>query len=178
MSTAPSLPHPSVRGNPSVRGAHPSRVPASASRRSLLISVATTAPLLLLLALSGCAATHSKPLFKSPPPRYTAATNQEVGRVLRYDPGAATALVEISPLATPPADLAGRELIARNPDTLIPSARLVASPHRQNRVLGAYVTQGSPAISDEVVLPPLPAESAAPVATTPITPTAPSVPKK
>lgn len=108
----------------------------------------------LLLALSGCAANRSKPLFKTPPPRYTAATHQEVGRVLRYDPAAATVLVEISPISTPPAELAGRELLARHPDTLVPTARLVASPHRQNRVFGAYVAQGMPSPGDEVVLPP------------------------
>ena len=151
-------------------------MPASASRRSLCISVATAAPLLLLLALSGCAATLTKPLFKTPPPRYTAATHQEVGRVLRYDPAAATVLVEISPIATPPAELAGRELLARHPDTLVPTARLIASQHRQNRVFGAYVAQGTPSVGDEVVLPPPPAEPAAPVANTPVTPTAPNLP--
>jgi hypothetical protein len=109
---------------------------------------------MLLLALSGCATTRAKSLLKAPPPRYTAATHQEVGRVLRYDPGAATALVEITPLANVPNELAGRELLARHPDTLAPTARLIASPHRQNRVFGAYVVQGTPALGDEVVIPP------------------------
>lgn len=129
----------------------------------------------LLLALSGCATTRTKPLLKAPPPRYTAATHQEVGRILRYDPAAATALVEISPLATPPAELAGRELLARHPNTLVPTARLTASPHRQNRVFGAYVVQGTPALGDEVVLPP---PAPAPTPAEPTQPVAPATPKK
>jgi hypothetical protein len=136
------------------------------SRSHLSLAVATAAPLLLLLALSGCAATRTKPLLKAPPPRYTAATHQEVGRILRYDSAAATALVEITPLASLPNELAGRELLARHPNTLAPTARLIASPHRQNRVFGAYVVQGTPALGDEVVLPPPapPAEPTQPVA--------------
>ncbi|MCX6937024.1 MAG: hypothetical protein NTU80_03885 [Verrucomicrobia bacterium] len=117
--------------------------------------------------LSGCATTRAKSLLKAPPPRYTDATHQEIGRVLRYDPAAATALVEIMPLANVPNELAGRELLARHPDTLVPTARLIASPHRQNRVFGAYVVQGTPALGDEVVLPPpapAPAEPAQPLA--------------
>ena len=75
---------------------------------------------------------------------------------MSHDPVAANVLIEIGPLVSLPAYLAGRALLSRHPDTLASSARLVASPYRQGRVFGAYVIEGTPAPDDEVVLMPSP----------------------
>ncbi len=86
--------------------------------------------------------------------RYSPAMSTTLGRVISYDPAAANVIIEFSQLANPPADLAGRTLIARNPHSLAPTARLVAIAHRSGRVFGAYVVAGQPAPDDEVVIPP------------------------
>lgn len=88
------------------------------------------------------------------PARYSAAMSTELGRVISYDPAAANVIIEFSSFASPPADLAGKALIARNPDTLAPTARLVSASHRTGRVFGAHVIAGQPAPGDEVVIPP------------------------
>jgi hypothetical protein len=108
------------------------------------------------LLLNGCASRAKKTSEGRAPEtaRYSPAMSTELGRVISYDPAAANVLIEFSSLANPPADLAGRALIARNPDTLAPTARLVAIAHRSGRVFGAYVVAGQPAPDDEVVIPP------------------------
>jgi len=87
---------------------------------------------------------------------YLAPEHREIGRILFYDAAAQTALIEISPFIPFPPDLIGRALIVRHPDTLAPSARLVASGRRSGSILGAYVMDGTPAPGHEVVLPPAP----------------------
>lgn len=110
-----------------------------------------------VLLLGGCASRTKNPSPENAAPpteRYSPALSTELGRVISHDPAAATVLVEFSSFARPPADLAGRALLARNPDTLAPTARLVAAPHRTGRVFGAYVVAGQPSPDDEVVVPP------------------------
>lgn len=111
----------------------------------------------LLLLLGGCASRAKKTSAEDAAPktaRYSPAMSTELGRVISYDPAAANVIIEFSSFASPPADLAGRALIARNPDTLAPTARLVAASHRTGRVFGAYVIEGRPAPDDEVVIAP------------------------
>ena len=86
--------------------------------------------------------------------RYSPALSTPLGRVLSHDPAARNVLIEFHALASPPADLAGRALVARHPETLAPTARLVAAPHRQARVFAAYVLEGALAAGDEVAIPP------------------------
>lgn len=132
-------------------------------------AAALAAAFVCLLALTGCS------LFrKKSPPSPTAATataataaaataaaapsapvvNVELGRIISLQPEARTALVEFVPQARPPANLAGRALLARKLDTLEVTARLVASPHQRGRIFGVYVISGTPALDDEVVLAP------------------------
>ena len=92
----------------------------------------------------------------APPPAYVAPAHRPVGRVLYPDPEGGVAVVELSPFVRPAliADLKGRELIARNPDTLEKTATLIASGRRDGAILGVYVKEGMPAPGDEVALPP------------------------
>lgn len=109
-----------------------------------------------LIAAGGCSTVRKisgKDRDKTPPSRYLPAENIIVGRVLAYRADDQLALVELSLIATPPFDLRGRELVARDPRTLAPTARLQASFHRRGRVLGAFVLSGSPSPDDEVVAP-------------------------
>ena len=92
-------------------------------------------------------------------PTLVAPKHLEVGRILSHDPAEATAVVEFVPQFRSAAPLVGTRLIARKPDTLAPTARLVAAPYQNNRTLGAYVSSGIPGIDDEVVIDP---ESALP----------------
>lgn len=89
-------------------------------------------------------------------PTYLAPAHQSLGRIAFFDPVGAVAVMEFTPWVTPPADLAGRALIARHPDTLAPTANLTASTRRSGPTLGLYVTDGVPQPGDEVVLRPLP----------------------
>jgi len=126
--------------------------------RPVLLFSATTLALAALLPLGGCASRANKKAAAAEAAalaaRYSPAMSTELGRVISYDPAAANVIIEFTPLANPPADLAGRALIARNPDTLVPTARLIGVAHRTSRVFGAYVIDGQPAPDDEVVIPP------------------------
>ena len=113
--------------------------------------------LVAALLFGGCASRTGKTSTEnsaSKTARYSPAMSAELGRVISYDPAAANVLVEFSLFANPPADLAGRALIARNPETLVPTAHLVAAAHRTGRVCGAHVVAGQPKPDDEVVVPP------------------------
>ena len=91
-----------------------------------------------------------------PPATYIAPAHPGLGRILSHDANAGVALVELSPFAAIPADLAGRALIARDSATLAPTARLVASAHRSGTIVGVYVIEGTPRPDDEVALRPEP----------------------
>ena len=114
----------------------------------------------LLLVLPGCALWPSgKNKARPAPPRpgaCTAPAHQSLGRILSHDAKAGVALVDLSPFATLPSDLAGRALIARDSATLAPTARLVASARRSGTVLGVYVVEGTPRPDNEVALSPAP----------------------
>ncbi len=112
------------------------------------------AALTLLLLGGGCSlpALRGKRSAAPGPQNYLAPTHPELGRILSHDPAARTALVELTSFAQIPDVLAGQTLVARKPNSLQPTARLVASPHRTGRVFGVYVTEGNPAPDDEVVL--------------------------
>jgi hypothetical protein len=130
----------------------------SPHRRPVLFFPASALALSALLLLGGgCASPTKKKSAEdaaSTNARYSPAMSTELGRVISYDPAAANVIIEFSSLANPPADLAGRALIARNPDTLAPTARLIAIAHRSGHVFGAYVVAGQPAPDDKVVIPP------------------------
>lgn len=111
----------------------------------------------LLLLGGGCASRTKKKSAEDFTPkaeRYSPAMSTELGRVISYDPAAANVIIEFSSFARPPGDLAGRALIARNPDTLVPTASLVAASHRTGHVFGAHVIAGQPSPDDEVIIPP------------------------
>jgi hypothetical protein len=130
----------------------------SKQHRSVLFFPASALALASLILLgAGCASRIEKTSAEETAPkseRYSPAMSTELGRVISYDPAAANVIIEFSSFASPPADLSGRALIARNPDTLAPTARLVAAAHRTGRIFGAHVVAGQPAPDDEVVLPP------------------------
>jgi len=116
-------------------------------------------PALLALAfLSACATRPSsrraKPVAPAPTSVFTAPIHAEVGRVLRHDSADRVVVVEFVPQFRPGLDLTGRTLIVRDLDTLVEKARLTAAPYLRGRYLGAYVTEGLPAIGDEIVLAP------------------------
>lgn len=92
----------------------------------------------------------------NPNPTYQAPTQPIVGRIVFFDPTGRVAVMEFSPWASLPSDLAGRALLSRHPDTLARTADLVASLHRTGSVLGVYVITGIPQPGDEVVLAPSP----------------------
>jgi hypothetical protein len=117
--------------------------------------------LALNLALAGCASplkrfrkTSPAPAPASASPTYVAPALAPLGRVLSIDPVNGTAVVELSPFASIPADLAARALLARDPGSLTPTANLVASGRRSGAILGVYVIDGAPDANDEVVLKP------------------------
>lgn len=130
------------------------------SRRSGRRAFAAGATLLCVLSLCGCSLFRKK--NSSLPRPATAAgasaaaptVRLELGRIIGLQPEARTALVEFVPQARPPANLAGRALLARKLDTLEVTAKLVASPHQRGRILGVYVISGTPGLDDEVVLDP------------------------
>ena len=109
-----------------------------------------------VVALAGCSGPRATPPTPEAEAIYEAPAHPPVGRVIAHDPDSRTALVELSPLPGSPVPEAGRELIVRDPATLAPRARLVASPYRTGRVLGARVTEGIPLPDDEVVMTPAP----------------------
>lgn len=124
---------------------------------------------LTALVLTGCASRGKKRAAPTAEPVLVAPKHIEVGRILSVDSAAATAVIEFVPQFSSGAPLAGTKLIARKLDTLQPTARLVAAPYQNNRTLGAYVSAGTPAIDDEIVIDPestlpeaAPAASAAP----------------
>lgn len=110
---------------------------------------------LALACLPGCA---TRPRKTAPPAasttRYAAPVHAELGRVLSYDAAAQTAVIELVPHFQPSANLAGSTLIVRDLTTLTLRAKLRAAPYLSGRFLGAYVTEGTPAPGDEVVLAP------------------------
>jgi hypothetical protein len=113
----------------------------------------------LAVVFSGCGTTSPRPTAPAETvsltfPTYVAPARVVVGRVLSHDAAQGGAVVELSPFSTAPADLAGVALIARHPDTLAPTAELLASSRRTGNLLGVRVKSGAPAPGDEVVLPP------------------------
>jgi hypothetical protein len=131
--------------------------PTKLHRPVLFFRASATALATALLFGTGCASRTQKTSAEdaaSKAERYSPAMSTELGRVLSYDPAAANVIIEFSSFARPPAELAGRALIARHPETLVPTARLLASPHRTGRVFGAQVVAGQPSPDDEVVIPP------------------------
>ncbi len=140
------------------------------------LPLATGAFFLAALLASGCATAGKRfpSVLKSSSrgeaaPILTAPRLEELGRVHSYDAADATAVIEFTPRFVPPAGLAGRLLVARNLDTLEPTAKLAAAPYQSGRLLGAYVLSGAPGVGDEVVLDPepfptLPEPSRAPAA--------------
>ncbi|MBC8009648.1 MAG: hypothetical protein H7067_06095 [Burkholderiales bacterium] len=136
----------------------PRRPRPSAFARAARLAPATLALLLMLPACSsiGRRGKNDASAQASTEPIYTAPLHLELGRVLSYDAKAGAALVEFTPFAKIPTPLAGQTLIARHPETLVQTARLIASAHRTGPVFGAYVVEGTPSPDDEVVLPPAP----------------------
>ncbi len=121
--------------------------------------IATGAFLLTTLLAPGCATSGKRAINAKPGdvgPTLTAPRFEELGRVHSYDASDATAVVEFTPRFVPPAGLTGRLLIARNIDTLEPTAKLAAAPYQSGRMLGAYVLSGTPGVGEEVVLDPEP----------------------
>ena len=118
--------------------------------------------LALCLLLAGCAtAPRSATPLAAPKPgeggsavRLQPSLSLTVGRVLAVDEKAQTVIVDVSPYATLPADLTGQTLLARDPASLLPTARLQASPYQRGRTLGTRLLEGHPALGDEIVLPP------------------------
>lgn len=114
-------------------------------------------PLSLALLFAGCASLpkfEKKRADSAAEPTLLPPKHVEVGRILSYDATDATAVIEFVPQFRGGAPLAGTKLIARELDTLEPTARLVAAPYQNNRTLGAYVTSGTPGVDDEVVIAP------------------------
>ena len=75
-----------------------------------------------------------------------------LGRVLAVDEKAQTAIIELSPYASLPADFDGQMLFTRDRE-LRPVARLQATPNLRGLILGVRTLEGRPAVGDEVVLP-------------------------
>ena len=122
------------------------------------------AALALALSLGGCSSLPvigKKKAAPRPEPLIVAPRHIEIGRILRYNADDATAVIEFVPHFRAARSLDGARLIARKPDTLEPTARLVAAPYQNNRALGAYVASGRPGPDDEVVLDPDPAPAGA-----------------
>jgi hypothetical protein len=111
---------------------------------------------LLAVALLPACATRpsSRAAASAPKSVFAAPIHAEVGRVLRYDAADRTVVVEFVPQFRPNFDLTGRALIVRDLVSLAEQARLTAAPYQRGRYLGAYVTEGTPNIGDEVVLAP------------------------
>ncbi|TAG32791.1 MAG: hypothetical protein EAZ36_01735 [Verrucomicrobia bacterium] len=128
----------------------------SAFARAARLAPATLTLLLVLPACSsiGRRGKDNASAQASPAPIYVVPLHVELGRVLSYDAKTGSALVEFIPFAKIPTPLAGQALIARHPETLEQTARLIASAHRTGSVFGAYVVEGTPSSNDEVVIPP------------------------
>lgn len=128
---------------------------------------------LLAATLAGCSSMPKIGRQKAAPtsaPVLVAPKHVEIGRIFSADSTSATAVIEFVPHFSSQIPLAGTKLIARKPDTLRPTANLVAAPYQNSRTLGAYISAGAPGIDDEVVIDP---ESALPEAASP----APTPPK-
>jgi hypothetical protein len=108
-------------------------------------------PLAVFFLFAGC---RSQPLATVPTPNaprpITASPNQIVGRVLSIDANLGFAILDLAPTAPAAALQPGARLIART-DDLRPTARLQVSRHRSGRTLGTVITDGQPAVGDEVI---------------------------
>ena len=108
-------------------------------------------PLAVFFLFAGC---RSQPLTPAPaphtPPSITASPNRIVGRVLSIDANLGFAILDLAPAAPAAALQPGARLIART-DDLRPTAHLQVGRHPSGRTLGTVITDGQPAVGDEVI---------------------------
>ncbi len=86
----------------------------------------------------------------APSPAITASRNLTVGRVLSIDPNLGFVIVDLASSA-PRAALLPDALLVSRTDDLHPTARLRVSRHVSGRTLGTVITDGQPAVGDEVI---------------------------
>ena len=115
-------------------------------------NTARARPLLaVFFLLTGCQSKIVAPAESPAAPRaITASANLIVGRVLAVDATLGFAILDLAPAAPSAALQPGARLIARTED-LRPTARLQVSRHQNGRTLGTVITDGQPAVGDEVI---------------------------